>query len=139
MLKKILILNTAYWIKPGHMAKINKDYKKKRSTGCLPYWPSLNRYQTVVHVFIGTVPCGLDYKSSCKSNYCCKLKISSSLKQYQPVILIRFLFFWSQTSSVQTSQTADETNLQYSRVILQHNQKRYFFGSINTHLGVYFL
>lgn len=26
VLKKILILNTAYWIKPGHMAKINKDY-----------------------------------------------------------------------------------------------------------------
>lgn len=130
--KKILILSTDYWWSQG---------TQKMSAGCLLYLPSLKQYQTMVHIFIRTVPCGLDCKSPCKSNYCCKWKISSSLEQYWLVTLAWLPFFWRQTWSVQTSQAADLTKLWYSRVILQHNLRRFFFCccSINPHLGVYFV
>lgn len=121
-------------IKPGHMEKM--------SAGCLLYLPSLKQHQTMVPIFIRTVPCSLDCKSPCKSNYCCKWKISSSLEQYWLVTLVWLPFFWRQTWSVQTSQDADFKKLWYSRVILQHNLRRIFCCcccSIDTHLGVYFV
>jgi len=47
-------------------------HMQKVPAGCSGYLPSLTHYQTMVLIFIRTVPCGLDHKSLHKSNNCCK-------------------------------------------------------------------